>query len=88
MHRAYRRVRWLFSGALAFGMLGGCWSNDLFQRFREGYAPGFIEGLTTAVLTPGDWETGLRRAWAAIFEGLGSVLQPLSSSSGSGSSGS
>jgi hypothetical protein len=53
-----------------------CLTNDVAQRFRAGYAPGFVEGLTQAVSKPGDWEAGLRRSWAAIFEGLGALIQP------------
>lgn len=89
MHRVYRRVRRLpifalLCGGLLNGILGGCLDSDLLRRFRDGYAPGFVEGFTTAVLTPGDWEVGLRRTWAALFEGLGAIIQPLSNGSSGG----
>ena len=55
-------------------MGGGCLDSEIAKRFRTAYVPGLVEGLSTAVSTPGDAETGLRRAWAALFEGLGAAL--------------
>lgn len=63
----------------------GCFNSDLAKRFREAYAPGLAEGLATAVATPGAGETGLRQAWAALFEGLGAILNVKSSTTSSAS---
>jgi hypothetical protein len=49
--------------------------SDVFKRFRDAYAPGFVEGFSTAVSQPGQAEEGLRRSWAALFEGLGAVIE-------------
>lgn len=61
----------------------GCeWDSDLFKRFREGVGPGFVEGAMESAMNPQDPETGLRRAWAAFWEGLGGIIRPRTASSG------
>lgn len=77
--RLHRRVRILAAGALLSPFLmGGCLGleldSEIVQRFRAAYAPGLAAGLQTAVLQPGDAEEGLRRAWAALMEGLAAVV--------------
>ncbi|MCK6456947.1 MAG: hypothetical protein L6Q92_10520 [Phycisphaerae bacterium] len=85
--RRRRCLRWLsLASLLTATAFDGCWASAIALRFREGYAPGFIEGFTTAVLTPGDWEVGLRRSWAALFEGLGAIVTPRGGGSTSGNS--
>lgn len=72
-----RRRAWLLSLAavLTACPLEGCWSSELAKRFREEFVPGFVEGLAQAVTFEGNTaEPGLRRAWAAFFEGLGAAL--------------
>jgi hypothetical protein len=84
-----RRIKPLLAACLTSATLslGGCWDSDLAKRFREGYAPGFITGLSTALGQVGQAETGLRQMGTALAQGLGSLLQPRTSVS-SGSSGS
>lgn len=64
-----------------------CISTDLAKRFREAYAPGLIAGLSAAITTPTDPDTGIRQAWAALIDGLGALLnvQPASTKTGSSS---
>ena len=71
----------------SFFMFGGCLDTDIVKRFREAYAPGFTDGLTTALQAPGQAETGLRQMGTALADGLGAILQPrTSAASGSSSS--
>ncbi len=83
-----RAKRWLvvcFTATTA--SWGGCLDSDIGKRFREAYAPGFIQGLSTAFAQPGQTETGLRQMGVALAAALGNVIQPrtqlTSSSSGS-----
>lgn len=91
-----RRARWvrrlragivlaLCGGAVQFS---GCMDSEIMKRFREAYAPGLVEGLTTALAAPGDAEEGLRRTATAFAEGLGAVIEPRTPAPSSGSSGS
>lgn len=87
--RQLNRIKPILAVALATSLIAfdGCLDSDIAKRFREAYAPGFIEGLSTAVATPGQAETGLRQMGTALAEGLGAILQPRTpSSSSSGSS--
>lgn len=72
--RRARRVAVVLASMVGLPAIG-CFDSEIAKRFRDAYAPGLIEGLSTAVLVPGDSETGLRRAFAALFEGLGAVVQ-------------
>lgn len=68
--------------ASAFLMSGpACLDSDLAKRFREGYAPGLVEGLSTFITDPTNAEAGLQQTGAALFEGLGAILQPRTGSS-------
>ncbi len=69
-------------------MWAGCLDSDIAKRFREAYAPGFIQGLSTAFAQPGQTETGLRQMGVALATALGGIIQPRTqlSSSSSGSS--
>jgi hypothetical protein len=62
-----------------------CWDSDIAKRFREGYGPGFVEGFSTFLTDPENAEAGLQQAGAAVFEGLGAVLNPRTGSSTSDS---
>lgn len=61
-------------------LLGGCpnigYDTDLGRVFRQAYVPGLIDGLTTAVTTPADAETGLRATVTAFINGVGTLLTP------------
>jgi hypothetical protein len=86
-----RKARWVIrikpflAATLAASLFAfdGCLDSDIAKRFREAYAPGFISGLSTAVGTPGQAETGLRQMGTALAEGLGAILQPRTASSSS-----
>lgn len=85
----------MLCGLLASGpfLFDGCMDDEIAKRFREAYAPGFIEGLSTALGQAGQAEAGLRRMGTALANALGAVIEPRTSassgnSSGSGSSGS
>jgi len=74
-HKLTSRAGRLFAALfVCHSIVGGCMDSEIGKRFRTAYVPGLVEGLSTAVSTPGDAETGLRRAWAALFEGLGAAL--------------
>lgn len=65
----------------------GCdWSSEVARRFREAYGPGLVEGLSAALTNPTQSEAGLRRAGAALLEGLGAIIEPRTPSGGSRSS--
>jgi len=87
-----RRLRPFLAVSLtSTGLLfNGCFDTEIAKRFREGYAPGFIQGLSTALGQRGQAETGLRQMGVALADGLGNVIQPRTrvSSGSSGSSGS
>ena len=87
-----RRIRPFLAVSLtSTGLLfNGCFDTDIAKRFREGYAPGFIQGLSTALGQVGQAEVGLRQMGVALADGLGNVIQPRTpvSSGSSGSSGS
>ncbi|MBN2561339.1 MAG: hypothetical protein JXQ75_10460 [Phycisphaerae bacterium] len=90
LNRCYRRIK----PALAVGLtstalfFNGCFDSDIAKRFREAYAPGFIEGLSTALGEAGQAEAGLRQMGTALADALGAVIEPRTSVSSSGSSGS
>lgn len=73
-HRIPRRAGRLLAAMLACHGIGGCLNSEVAVRFRNAYVPGLMEGLVTAVSAPGQSEEGLRRTWAAIFEGLSAAL--------------
>ena len=60
-----------------------CLDSDIVKRFREGYAPGFVEGFSTFLTDPENAEAGLQQSAAALFEGVGAILQPRTGSSAS-----
>jgi hypothetical protein len=63
----------------------GCFlQSEIVKRFREGYEPGLVSGVTTAITDPDNAEDGVRQAIAAVFDGLGAVIQPKSPSVGGG----
>lgn len=77
-----RRVSLVLAGSVTMlALADGCWDSAIAVRFREAYAPGFTEGLTSAITNPADAEAGLRQAGAALLDGLGAIIQPRSSSS-------
>jgi len=89
--RWQRRLRIATAAGLmssVFLPLGGCWDSEISKRFREAYAPGFINGLSTALGTAGQAETGLRLMGKALADGIGAIIQPRTSTSSSSSSGS
>jgi hypothetical protein len=74
--RSMRRI-----GALAVLMAGtlpvtSCFDSEIARRFRGAYAPGFMEGVSSAITDPANAETGLRQAWAALYDGLGAIIEP------------
>lgn len=71
---AYAASAFLFTGP-------ACLDSDIAKRFREGYAPGLVEGLSTFITDPANAEAGLQQTGAALFEGLGAILQPRTGSS-------
>lgn len=73
--RRRRRLLLAVSAALVACPMEGCLTSTLAKRFRDAYAPGLAEGLALAVSQPGTSEAGLRRAWSALFEGLGALVQ-------------
>lgn len=79
--RLHRELRWIRS-AVVYSLMAtalsstGCWESDLAKRFREAYAPGFIQGMSTALAQPGQAEAGLRQMGVALAEALGDVIQP------------
>ena len=77
-HRPSHALSWaaVFAGVFA---QAGCLDSELAKRFREGYAPGAIEGLVAAAANPWD-EAGIRQALGALAEGVGSVINPRTSS--------
>ncbi len=74
--RWHRKIKLLCATALTATVFsGGCLDSDIAKRFRQAYVPGLTEGLKMAVLQPGDAEAGLRRAWAALNEGIAAAFQ-------------
>ncbi len=73
-HKLIRRAGRLLALAFACHGIGGCLDSEVAVRFRNAYVPGLMEGLVTAVSAPGQAEEGLRRTWAAIYEGLNAAL--------------
>lgn len=73
-HGMPRRAGRVLAAMLACHGIGGCLNSEVAVRFRNAYVPGLMEGLVTAVSAPGQSEEGLRRTWAAIFEGLSAAL--------------
>lgn len=69
-----RRAARLLAFLIACHGIGGCLDSEVAVRFRNAYLPGLVEGLVTAVSAPGQAEDGLRRTWAAIYEGLSAAL--------------
>jgi len=69
-------------------LFGGCLDDAMFKRFRDAYAPGFAEGLSTAFAEPGQAEEGLRQMGTALAEALGALMQTRTPESEGGSSGS
>jgi len=67
----------------AIPVLNGCWDSDIAKRFREGYEPGFVEGLSQAIEDPANSQDGFRRLGQALFEGLGNIITPRTGSSAS-----
>lgn len=87
--RIHRRAHLRLIAALASGVLlsGGCLDSEIVKRFRDAYAPGLIQGLSTAFATPGQAEEGFRQMGSALADGLGAIFQTRTpASSGSGSS--
>ncbi len=81
--RSIRRVqRFLAYAASAFLIAGPpCFDSDIGRRFREAYGPGLVDGLSTVITDPTNAEVGLRQTGAALFDGLGAILQPRTGSS-------
>lgn len=84
-----RKTLRISASLAAFGlgslMAEGCFlQSDIVKRFREGYEPGFVSGVTNAITDPDNAEDGVREAIAAAFEGLGAVIGPRSPSSTGG----
>ena len=73
-HRTPRLVCRILAALVACHGIGGCLDSEVAVRFRNAYVPGLMEGLSTAVSAPGQSEDGLRRAWAAMFEGFAAAL--------------
>ena len=73
-YKLSRRAGRLLAVMLACHGIGGCLDSAVAVRFRNAYIPGLMEGLVTAVSAPGQSEDGLRRTWAAMFEGLSAAL--------------
>ncbi|MEE8171127.1 MAG: hypothetical protein V3T70_11330 [Phycisphaerae bacterium] len=77
-----KRVRWfrmrrltlVFTAAVVASPVG-CINSTWFKRFREAYSEGLVEGFSAAVTDPANSEVGLRRALAALFEGLGAIIE-------------
>jgi hypothetical protein len=85
-----RRVTAILCSLLASGpfLLNGCMDDDAVKRFRDAFAPGLTEGLSTALGADGQGAAGLRRMGTALADGLGAIIQartPASSGSSSGS---
>ena len=86
-HLSIHRIQRYFAYAVsAFLMVGSssCLDSDIGKRFREGYGPGLVDGLTTFITDPANAEAGLQQTGAAFFEGIGAILQPRTGSSASG----
>lgn len=80
--RRLKKVKFLVAAMLGCSpVLNGCIDNDVFKRFREGYAPGFVEGLSMAVDNPAQSQLGFRKMAEAFFEGLGAIMTPRTPSS-------
>ncbi|HKQ48117.1 MAG TPA: hypothetical protein VJZ71_08620 [Phycisphaerae bacterium] len=81
--RWVRRLRKSLGIAASGFLLSGpaCMDSDIAKRFREGYAPGLVEGLSTFITDPANAEAGLQQTGAALFEGIGAILQPRTGSS-------
>jgi hypothetical protein len=80
----------LWSTLLSIVPLRGCLDldSDLGKRFREGYAPGLVDGLSAAITDPAEAETGFRQAGVALIDAIGALLQPRTPSSAGSDSGS
>ena len=81
--RWVRRVRKSMAYSASAFVLSSlaCLDSDIAKRFREGYAPGLVEGLSTFITDPANAEAGLQQTGAALFEGLGAILEPRTGSS-------
>ena len=83
--RWVRRVQKSLAYTASALLLSGpaCLDSDIAKRFREGYTPGLVDGLSTFITDPENAEAGLQQTGAALFEGLGAILQPRTGSSAS-----
>lgn len=86
MSRPFKRLRRFvlaFVASLpAFGLpTVDCLDHDAVKRFRESAGPGLVEGFGSALTDPQNAEAGLRQAGAAIFQGVGGIIQTRTPSS-------
>lgn len=63
-------------GLTSVAFSDGCFDSAIAMRFREAYAPGFTEGITTAITDSANREAGFRQAGGAVIAGVGAVIQP------------
>ena len=81
-HHTRRLLKLAAVCSMGTTFIDGCiLQSDIAKRFREGYAPGFVSGVSNALTDPDNAEAGVRQAVAAFFDGLGAVLQPRTPSS-------
>lgn len=70
-----RKTRLLLAMSLTIlTMSTGCLDSEPAKRFREVFVPGLAAGLSAAVASPGDAESGLRTTWAALNEALAALF--------------
>ena len=69
----FRALIILLAGTLP---VTSCFDSEIARRFRSAYAPGLVEGVSSAITDPQNAETGLRQAWAALYDGLGAIIEP------------
>lgn len=81
--RSFQRTRRFLAYASTATLLiaPSCFSSDIAKRFREGYGPAAVQGLSTYLTDPENAEAGLQQAGAALFDGIGAILQPRTGSS-------
>src|SRR5262245_24428931 len=85
-HRSIRRIRSFLACALTASLMvaPSCLNSDISKRFRESYGPGLVDGLSTFITDPANAEAGLQQTGAALFEGIGAIIQPRTGSSAAG----
>jgi hypothetical protein len=76
--RRFRKASLFVVCATVTSLFGveACLDSAIALRFREAYAPGFVDGASQALANPDTPEDGIRTAFAALFEGLGAIIQP------------